>query len=392
MIKLEYGFKASKVLVAAGLSTLLSACGGGSSGGTSTETPTTPTTPTVDINTEFADYLTDLTDNHIIPSYEAMLAQAQTLKSAGDVFCALTSPNTSELQTYQQTWSSFNSAWQSIQWLKVGAVVEDSRLFRIQLWPDENDAVSRGVESLLLEQITVTADDVSGVNVGGQGIPALEYLLFPEDSSDSLINASDKAKRCEVSLAIAQNLVNISDDIATDWQASGGNYRAQFIEGTGDFSSVVDSVEELTTNWLEHIEIVEDSKLFEILGEESPGNYQDAEHILNDESLLSIATNIETFLTIYTNDDGKGFDSILIDFLEQQSISDEITISLTSVSSQITQINLDFDSYETALADSEGREAITNLVDEMRILIDLIDVSFTQALDLNLGFNSSDGD
>ncbi|WP_133471156.1 imelysin family protein [Paraglaciecola marina] len=391
MINLKSGLKAPHVLIAFGLTTLLSACGGGGSSGNST-TPTTPTTETTDLPTEFGEYLTDLTDGHIIPAYEDMYSEALALKSAGDTFCGLTAPSSSDLSDYQQTWSAFNSAWQSIQWLKVGAVVEDSRLFRIQLWPDENDAVSRGVESLLLEQITVTADDVSGVNVGGQGIPALEYLLFPEDSSDSLINASDKAKRCEVSLAIAQNLLNISEEILTDWQASGGDYRSQLIEGTGDFSSVVDSVEELTTNWLEHIEIVEDSKLFEILGEESPGNYENAEHVLTDESLLSIATNIETFLSIYTNDDGKGFDSILIDFLEQQTISDEITTSLTSVATQITQINLDFDSYETALADSQGREAITNLVDEMRILIDLIDVSFTQALDLNLGFNSSDGD
>ncbi|MBL4630874.1 MAG: imelysin family protein [Paraglaciecola sp.] len=380
--------------MAMALTTLLSACGGGGSSESTTPTTTTPTTttPTTDIATEFGDYLTDLTDDHIIPSYENMLSKAQALKSAGDEFCATTSANSSDLASYRQSWSDFNKAWQQIQWLKLGAVIENSRLFRIQFWPDGNSAVSRGVESLLMEQITVTADDVSGVNVGGQGIPALEYLLFPDDSDNTLLAAVDKEKRCEVSLAIAQNLINISDDILTDWQISGGNYRAQFIEGSGEFSSTKNAVEELTTNWLQQIEVVEDKKLHEIIGDQSPGNYANAEHVLSDKSLVSIATNIASFLTIYTNNDGKGFDSILIDFLEQQSISDEVTTSLNSVSAQIKQINVDFDSYELALADTAGREALTNLVDEMRVLIDLIDITFTQALDLNLGFNSSDGD
>jgi predicted lipoprotein len=59
---------------------------------------------------------------------------------------------------------------------------------------------------------------------------------------------------------------------------------------------------------------------------------------------------------------------------------------------QVEQIDQNFDSYAAMLADSSGRAALTDLVTEMRVLIDLIDTTFTQALDLNLGFNSSDGD
>ena len=184
----------------------------------------------------------------------------------------------------------------------------------------------------------------------------------------------------------------MSTDITADWQATGGNYRAEFVGGTGDFTSVKNVVEELTTNWLQHIEIVEDTKLNEVLAGSSPGKAREAEHYLSDKSLTSIGINIHSFLSIYTNDDGLGFDSILGDFLEQQTINQELTTSLTSVVAQIEQINQDFDSYETMLADAAGREALTGLVAEMRVLIDLIDITFTQALDLNLGFNSTDGD
>ena len=391
----------TKLALATILSVALTACGGG--GGDSTAPVVTPVVanpvPTMTLDSQFALYLTDLTDKHIIPSYAAMQTEAKILKDSTDVFCGRLSSSVSpsslsdaDLVSLQQDWLRFNGAWQQIQWLKVGAVVENDRLLRIQLWPDENDAVSRGVNDLIAEQFVITAQNVSGVNLGAQGIPALEYLLFPEASNDSLLVAADKQKRCEISSAIAQNLLDMSTDIATDWQAAGGNYRAEFIGGTGDFTSVKNTVEELTTNWLQHIEIVEDTKLNEVIGDSSPGKSRDAEHYLSDTSLTSISINIQGFLSIYTNDDGLGFDSILADFLEQQTINEELTISLTAVVTQIEQINQNFDSYETMLADAAGREALTSLVAEMRVLIDLIDITFTQALDLNLGFNSSDGD
>ena len=385
----------TKLTLATFLSVALTGCGGG--GGDSSEpVVTVPVVvnpaPTITLDDQFALYLTDLTDSHIIPSYAAMQTEAQAMKDSTDVFCTLTSPTNPDLVTLQQNWQGFNSAWQHIQWLKVGAVVEDDRLLRIQLWPDENDAVSRGVDDLIAEQFVITAQYLSGENLGAQGIPALEYLLFPEASSDSLLTATNRQKRCEVSSAIAQNLLDMSTDITADWQAAGGNYRAEFVAGTGDFTSVKNVMEELTTNWLQHIEIVEDTKLHEVLGVASPGNFRDAEHYLSDKSLTSIGINIHSFLSIYTNDDGLGFDSILVDFLEQQSINEELTTSINTIVTQIELINQNFDSYQAMLADATGREALTNLVAEMRVLIDLIDITFTQALDLNLGFNSSDGD
>jgi predicted lipoprotein len=397
----------TKLALATSLSLALTACGGG--GGSDSASPVIPPVgvnpvPISTLEDQFALYLVDLADEHIIPSYAAMQTEAQTLKDSTDVFCALlsasnsasnstsNSPSSADLVTLQQDWQRFNGAWQQIQWLKVGAVVEDDRLLRIQLWPDENDAVSRGVDALIAEQFVITAEYVSGENLGAQGIPALEYLLFSEVSSDSLLTATDRQKRCEVSSAIAENLLNMSTDITADWQPTGGNYRAEFVAGTGDFTSVKNTLEELTTNWLQHIEIVEDTKLNEVLGASSPGKSRDAEHHLSDNSLTSIGINIHSFLSIYTNDDGLGFDSILGDFLEQTTINQEITTSLTTIVAQIEQINQNFDSYKTMLADAAGREALTDLVAEMRVLIDLIDVTFTQALDLNLGFNSSDGD
>jgi predicted lipoprotein len=392
----EYLQSFTKLSLVATLSLALVACGGG--GGDSPTTPviTDPVvdpTPITDLNTEFSLYLTDLTDNHIIPAYADLQSKAQTLQTQSSSFCTASSPSNSELQNFQQSWLEVDQAWQNIQWLKLGPVLEETRSLRIQFWEPGTDAVSNGVEALLLRQgETIDADLLSGVNVGAQGIPALEYLLYPQNSSNSLINAANKVKRCEVAIAIADNLFNMSSDILTQWQATGGNYRDTLISGSNEFTSVQDAVEELVTLWLEHINIVKDDKILAGLGNTSPGIARNAEHYLSDESLTSIAINAATFLSIYTAGGGQGFDDILTTTLGQQTIATQVNTEITAVIDRIAAIKQTLNTYSTAIADDDGRAQLAALVDELNTIRDVLTIEFLQALDISTGFNATDGD
>lgn len=375
---------------------VLTACGGGG-GGDSSPTPTPAPTPTptpapVDMDAEYVNYLTDLTDSHIIPGYEALRDEMLTLQQSAAAFCALSSPSNQDLTNLRDQWRVTNSAWQSVQWVKVGAVVSENRLFRIQFWPDANDAVTRGVENLLIEPNTVTPELVASQNVGGQGIPALEYLMYPETTTDSLLSATDRSKRCEVIEAITANLVNISTEIRDNWSPNGGNYRNQLLSGTGDFTSIQDSVEELVTNWLEHLEIVKDEKMLYPLSTEAPGIIQITEHWRSDVSLASIETNLRAIKTLYSNGEGHGFDDILIIALDQQSIADQMTTAIDQAITNIAAINQDFSSYEDVLNDTDGRAQLEQVIDDLRDVRDVLTTGFIQALDITIGFNSNDGD
>jgi hypothetical protein len=391
-------FGGNKTVIAALAVLFLSACGGG--GGS--DTPTTPApapevvpvTPpaTIDLPAEFTDYLTGLADGIVIPAYQSMQASANDLITATSTFCALSSPTVTQLDTVRDKWIVLNLDWQQVQWVKVGPVVSQNRLFRIQFWPDNNDAVSRGVSNLLLQSSTVSADDVASQNVGGQGLPALELLLFPSTENENLIQAENKDKRCEVATAISQNLVNITTDINTEWSATGGNYRNQLITGTGEFTSITDAVEELTTNWLEALEIVKDEKMLLPLGSESPGNVGIAENTLSDQSLASIEANLQSFVDLYSNGDNKGFDSILTNTLDQDAINTQMLTAINAMLIRIKQINQDYDSYSAVLASEQGRQQIDALIEEIRVTRDHLSTGFIQALDINIGFNSNDGD
>jgi predicted lipoprotein len=388
----------TKFSLAISLSLAFVACGGG---GDSTTTPVitdpvvvdpTPT-PVENLNDEFVLYLTDLTDNHIIPAYADLQNKTQILQTQSITFCTSSSPSSSDLQRFKQSWVEANQAWQNIQWLNLGPVLEQTRSLRIQFWEPGTDAVANGVEALFLRQgETINAELISGVNVGAQGFPALEYLLYPQSTSDSLLNASNKQKRCEVATAIADNLFNMARDIHTQWQATGGNYRETLINGSNEFTSVQDAVEELVTLWLEHINIVKDDKILAALGDASPGITQNSEHNLSDESLTSMTINAATFLSIYTAGDGQGFDDILSTTLDQQTIATQVNTDISAAINRIEAIKQTFNTYSIAIADNDGRAQLTSLVNELNTIRDVLTIEFIQALDINTGFNATDGD
>ena len=379
--------KTMPVLVLTGL---LNACGGGSD--TTTETqpdPGTPTTPTNTIEDEFGLWLIDLANNHVLPSYQDLQDSSASLSSQTSGFCAKASHTDAELLVLQQSWRAVVASWQTIAWLKVGPVVDDNRIFRLHYWPDSKDNVGRGVTNLLASSEEINEALIAKQSVGSQGLPALEQLLFPESNQDSLINASDKDKRCEVLTAISANVATISAAVNSEWQVAGGNYHAQLTQGTGDFSSKKDAVEELVTNWLEQIERVKDEKMLVPLSVASPGIPMIAEHVLSDESVSSIQNNIATFKVIYSAGGGHGFDNILIDHLSQQNIATEM---LTAIDGAIVSANALTSNYETLLKTAEGRAEITATIDSLRAIRDVLTVDFVQATDINIGFNSNDGD
>jgi predicted lipoprotein len=393
----------SKAALAVALVCLsLTGCGGGGDGGTEapvSQTPPAddPTPPPTDsrspeVESALGVYLENLADNVILPGYQGMVQRSDNLVNTANAFCAISQPSNDDLATYQQSWREFNQQWQTIQFVRIGPITEENREFRIQFFPDNNDAVSRGVSNLLLEQQVVTAELVAMQNVGGQGIPALELLLFSAEQNTSILSALDREKRCEVSLAIANNLRNISNELNNAWQASGDDFRQSFVDGTGIFTSVRDAVEEITTNWIQQLEIVKDEKILFPLGTQAPGIPDIVEHVLSDESLNSINTNLRAFSDIYTAGAGQGFDDILIMLLQQDAISQQVTDAINANVTTIDTIQQQFSSFPEALNNEEGRTALNNLIENIRVLRDALSTGFVQALDINIGFNSNDGD
>lgn len=383
-----------KIITPLILTMALSACGGGSSTSApttpTTPDPTTPTTPTSTDDEQFGLWLTGLADNVILPGYQDLQSKAQALSEQSVSFCAINSPAANDLQALQQSWADFNGSWQNIQWIKVGPVLEASRLFRLELWPDTNDSVATDIASILNEP-EITAELFAAKYVGGQGIPALEVFLFSTSAQTSLLTANDKAKRCEAVQAISENLVNIATDVNNEWKATSGNYVASLKAGTGDFTSRKDAVEELVTNWLEQVERVKDEKLLQPLASNAPGLPSIAEFTLANESIASIKVNVNAFSQLYKAGNGHGFNTILTDHFEQQTISNDMSSKIAAIETALNILDTNM-TFAQLLNDEDSRAQIVEIIQKIRELRDVITADFVQATDINIGFNSNDGD
>jgi len=386
--------KTMRLLPAIALTIGLTACGGGSSDSapttpTTPTTPITPTTPLGSIDDQFGLWLTDIASNHVLVGYQKLQDSALVLKQQSEDFCAVIEPSESDLDELKQVWRDTMSDWQTMQWLKVGPVLEDTRNFRLHYWPDNNDSVGRGVSKILSTSENINEAYIAKQNVGAQGLPALEELLYPSASQDSLLIASDKEKRCQAVTAISANVATITAAINNGWKPSGDNYYAQFTEGTGDFTGQKDAVEEVVTNWVEQLELVKDEKMLVPLGNATPGLPLEAEHRLSDSAVISIQQNVAAFKVIYTAGDGYGFDNILNDYLEQNSIANEMLAAIDASIEETTNLQ---GSYDELLKTAEGRATIDANINAIRAIRDILTVDFVQATDINIGFNANDGD
>ncbi|MFT5760038.1 MAG: putative lipoprotein [Alteromonadaceae bacterium] len=375
-------------------------CGGGSS---KPETPVTPTpitpvpvipTPASTIEAQFSLWLTDLSNNVILPKYQTLHSSAKNFSEESQLFCQLNSTSKADLDNLTASWMVLNLDWQRIQWLKIGPVIDHNRNLRVQLWPNRSGTVGQNVENLLLNQSVLNAAAVAKTSVSGQGIPALEYLLFPKSNQESLLNASNKDKRCEVVMAIGGNIVNIINEVYQEWSPTGGNYVQTVIEGTGEFMqlgvpSVKDAVEEIVTNWLGQIEHVKDEKMLKPLGEVAPGFVQIIEFELSDASIKSLQANVHSFEEIYSAGNGHGFNNILTDFLQQEGIATQMN---EKIGAAIIAVDALSGHYSELLKSVEGRITIAEAIQKLRELRDLLTADFVQATDINIGFNSNDGD
>ena len=270
----------------------------------------------------------------------------------------------------------------------MGPVFKQFRYSRLQIWPDNNAAVSRGVATLLASD-TLNAQLVANTQDGAQGLPALEYLLFPEQSQNSLLNATDKTKRCLAVMAIAANVSLLSTELVAGWQPEEGNFRSEYLAGSGDFVSMKDALEEQLTNWFELVEIITDNKIGEPLGLLSPGVLVNAEQYRSQSSLVNIEQNLLSLQRIYLGDQGYGFDDYLVEIHQAEELDRTIKDALTDVFSALSEVET---TLEVAITSNEGRSQLVTLSNKIKALRTIMASDFVQTTGFNPSFNSNDGD
>ena len=382
----------SRALVALACALFVATCGGG--GGSSSPPPAPPPAPPPPPPPEPADPLGEvgtveeervrlfetLGEDVFAVGYADLRAAADELEGAVDAYCDAPS---ADLDGVEVAWRQAMGAWQEVQLLAVGPVEEANRRFRLQFFPDNNEAVERGVDSTLAGDQPITEQAISESNVGVQGLPALEYLLFAIGGWDDALNGP---RRCELADAIAANVATITAEIEEPWQA-GGAFIDEFVNFGGEYfdesEDVLTAVFEAATH---HAEFIADRKLRDAVRTSNP-DILESRYAEN--SRANIRANLDALRGLF--DTGEDDVYRLRDYLERAVGAEDVSELIHDQLDMIDEVLGAFDgSLEDVIVGSASGDA-EQLRATIRHLADLF-LDSALAAGVDVGFNNQDGD
>lgn len=370
---------------------LLAACGGGGgSGGGSTPAPAPPppppppTDPLGAVGTVREEQLRlyrALADDVLGPDYQAFAAASSDLSTAMDGYCD--APDTSDLDVVRERWASAMDAWQRLQFLRDGPVEEDNRRLRVQWYWDRKDALLRGVAELLDGSGDITEARVRDSNVGVQGLPALEYLLYADEVP--VAEAASHPRRCQLGTAIAANLRTLAREIGEPWAADGA-MREDFAGASGRYTDgnavLVVILEALNVQ----SETIADDKIRKPVAQ---GNVETLESPWSRRSKENVITNLAAFRAVFDDDAEDVYR--LRDYLRRahdgEAVGNEIASAFDDAEQRLAALDASFEDVVggEASGDIDGIGAVFQRLERLSR-------EAANAANVNLGFNNEDGD
>jgi predicted lipoprotein len=210
-----------------------------------------------------------VTDRFVIPAYRALLAASEAQEKAWVAFAA--KRETGDFASLRAAYNAESDAWAKAQLIKTGPITLFLRYDRFAYWPEARNATQRALDQLLMSKNPkdLTAESLAHDSVAGQGLTALERLLYDEDA-EKLLKApgKDGVWRTQVGAAIARNLSAIAREVLTDWTAPDG-VRAAIAANKGWKNLFADGPEAarlLLTDLVAGFKLMHDVKLLPVLG------------------------------------------------------------------------------------------------------------------------------
>lgn len=305
--------------------------------------------------------------SEIQPRYHALYQRSVSLHQTIDIYCKTDTANDTDIKP---AFHATMDAWQGIQHVRHGPIAKDDRHARVQFWPDKRAKTGKHLRKFLT---TSTTDDLAPQAFGNksvaiQGLQALERLIFAEDALSRTLAHGQLLSSCAVATAITQNLARISKDVASD------------VQTTATLSDAKVAIRAHVTDLITGLEVVSRLKLSQPIGKERT-RPKLAENWRSERSLRNIAMNLLTLRDYYIALAGPELD----DAPESKLIISQFDVAIKQARGMGPTMSplLDIDS---------GRTQLRALVLSLQDLRELVIIKLTGHLDINLGFNSLDGD
>ena len=320
----------------------------------------------------------ELVTEQVIPAYQSLATSSAVLAKKANALCAANNIDSAK-QSLSETKTTFNltmDAWQRIQHVSFGPIKYDRRGPSMQFWPDKKNHVGKHLARLIQSEADQLKANFTKSGISVKGLPAIERLLYTDKAAEQLLNNS---QRCAALKLISQNVNQISQSLAKEWQ----DYMApQFADATqtdGFFEDDIDAATALLKTIVEPLEIIRDLKLNRPLGSQlDKAKYKRLESWRSQRSLRNIDLNlnvVEAALPSLKNVLPK---QVMVELDAQLKILDQL------ISNIPTPI-------EESIRSEGGYLKLKQLSERLTQLHNFLESSISAA-GIHLGFNSRDGD
>ncbi|WP_261843191.1 imelysin family protein [Aliamphritea ceti] len=325
---------------------------------------------------------------HVLPRYQNFAEATTQMAAASKALCLdATSEN---LSTAQQSYHQAMDAWQSIQHVRFGPIENLMRSFSVQYWPDKKNLTGKHINGLLSKQdeTSLTAEFFRSASIAVKGLPAVERLLFDEAGLPVFANNS---YQCRLNASISQYLADLGQHTAMEWQ----DYATSFDEpgnGISYYDTDIEASTDLMKAMVEPVEVIRDLKILRPLGtakKDVNGKVKPrrSESWRSSRSLRNIENNVATLHDLYSGQGDASFKALL-STSGHKDLADSIEANFVSVEKELQTIpGPMFSTIEQPATQQQLRDLSANMKTLQYALGDAM-----QVLDLQLGFNSRDGD
>ena len=217
----------------------------------------------------------------IRPGYAALGDATGALSGKIGTLCK--DPSDAALKDARDAFAATVDAWSKVEILRFGPIVQDQRFDRFFYWPDPKSLGLKQIQDVLArhDDAVTLPNELANKSVALQGLPALEYLLYGDDS-DALSHGADVvdgqkplpdvggegAFRCSFALSVATNLDRIAKNVIEGWREGSAYEKAFLTPATDDpvYHAPKEVTLELYKAFASGIELVRDQKLAKPLG------------------------------------------------------------------------------------------------------------------------------
>jgi predicted lipoprotein len=281
-------------------------------------------------------------------------------------------------------------AWGRVEPLRFGPLVEANRQENFFFWPDPRGVVQRQVRALLAtaDAAVIEPAGIRQQSAAVQGIPGLEYALFADDGARVIAEGGDAGRyRCDYAAAVAANLVRLAGEMEAAW-ARGAPFAMQLAQ-PGPEHGVYRTNAEVASETLKALSTAlhaaRDQKLVPALGDAAGAARG---------TLLPLHRGALTNRYLAAHVQG------LLDFYVASRLGEALPPDArwmdASLRGELLRIVEDIDLLQMpaarAVADEDQRDLLVHAALLLANARGIVDEYLAPALDVNLGFNSLDGD